>query len=132
MTTKSPVGERPVVVSVASGLWLALGLVFLLLAVFALQQVAVGLADDPIVLLFAPVFVLIGAAFLVLARLFRCGRDTRIALAVLGGVVALAALVFFFLLAVPLLLVVVPAVVLQYRPATARWLAAAQQARPAA
>jgi ABC-type Na+ efflux pump permease subunit len=132
MTTKSPVGERPVVVSVAGGLWLALGLVFLLLAVFALQQVAVGLADDPIVLLFAPVFVVVGTVFLVLAQRFRRGRDTRVALAVLGALAVLAALFFFFLLAVPLLLVVVPAVVLQYRPATARWLADAQRSRPTA
>lgn len=131
MTTRSSAGERPTVVSVASGLWLALGVVFLLFAALALQQVAVGFADDPIALLFPPVFLLLGVAFLVLARLLRRGRDTRIVLAVLGGVVAVAALLFFRLLAVPLLLVVVPAVVLQYRPAAARWLAAARPTRTA-
>ena len=121
--------DRPGTLKAATWLWFGFGMVFLLLGVAAFAQVSTGLARDPIILLGAPLAVLLGIVFLALARLLRRGRDTRIALAVLGVVLLIFALVFVRLLAVVFLLVVVPAIVLQYRPEGGRWLTSAKTAR---
>lgn len=115
--------SRPKTMRVASGLWLALQVVFMVLGVGGFLEAASGVSSgDPLILLMAPVALVIGGVFLVLRRMLNRGKDVRIALSVLGGLPAVAALVFVLPLGVILLLVVGPAIALMFRPASNDWI----------
>ncbi|MEQ7011167.1 hypothetical protein ABN028_33840 [Actinopolymorpha sp. B17G11] len=106
-----PVEQRPRAVTVAAGLWLALGIV---LAVAALwywaQQSGTGASLSPVVVFLV---VGLGVVFVVAStRLRRGSAVARIVLTVLGGL---------FILALWPIPVVVPAVVLQFLPASNAW-----------
>jgi NADH:ubiquinone oxidoreductase subunit 6 (subunit J) len=108
-----------------------MGVLFVLGGLAAFSEISAGLADDLIVLILAPLVLLFGVGFVILGRLLKRGRDTRIALTVIGVLLLLFALFFVRLLAVLLLVLVVPAIVLQYRPDSGRWLKTSRAARAA-
>jgi hypothetical protein len=127
--SQSVAGERPQPVAIAAGLWLAVGVLFVLGGLGAFSEISTGLTRDPIILIMAPLSLLFGIAFAVLGRMLKRGRDTRIPLTVAGVLLLVFAVVFVRLLAVPLLVFVVPAIILQYRPTSGRWFTASREAR---
>lgn len=108
-----------------------MGVLFVLGGLAAFSQIAGGLTRDPIILIMAPLSLLFGAVFVILGRLLKRGRDTRIALTVIGVLLLLFAFAFVRLLAVLLLVLVVPAIALQYRQDSGRWLTTSREARAA-
>jgi FtsH-binding integral membrane protein len=106
-----PAEQPPRAVTIAAGLWLALGI---LLAVAALwywaQQSGTGASLSPVAVLLV---VGLGGVFVVASTRLRCGSGAaRIVLTVLGGL---------FLLVLWPIPVVVPAVVLQFLPTSNAW-----------
>jgi hypothetical protein len=124
--TATPALQRPRPLGIAAALWLVVGVLFVLGGFGGFAQIGVGMVDDPIMLVMVPVILLVGIGFVVLSRLLKRGRDTRIALTAIGTIVVLFWLWSVKILALPLLLLVVPAIVLQYRPDSGRWLASAR------
>jgi ABC-type transport system involved in multi-copper enzyme maturation permease subunit len=116
---------------IASGVWLAVGVLFVLGGLAAFSEIANGLADDPIILIMAPLSLLFGVVFVILGRLLKRGRDTRIALTVIGALLLVFAFAFVQILAVLLLVLLVPAIVLQFRPDSGRWLTMSREVRAA-
>jgi predicted branched-subunit amino acid permease len=120
--------RRPRTVSIASGLWLALGVLWVLGGLAAFAEIGTGASGgDPIILVMAPLSVAVGALFLVLRRKFARGSDTRIALAVLGAIVLLFGFVGGPILLVFMVLLVVPALVLQCQRRSSQWFTALRQ-----
>lgn len=117
--------HRPRPVTIASGLWLALGVLWVLGGLAAFAEIGTGVSGgDPIILVMAPVSVVVGAVFLILRRKLARGSDTRIALTVLGSIVVLFGYfgpLIFLVLWLPL---VAAAIVLQYRPSSNQWFTA--------
>ncbi|MEV4757338.1 hypothetical protein AB0J86_19785 [Micromonospora sp. NPDC049559] len=101
---------RPRTVGVAGGLWITLGV---LLAVAGALTAFQALGNGELTMVLAGVLVGgLGAAFWASGVSLRRGRDTRVVLTVLGGLLSL--FVWPALLAVP-------AIVLQYRASSRRW-----------
>lgn len=121
-------GQRPRPLGIAAALWLVVGVLFVLASLGGFAQISLGMADDPIMLIMVPLILLFGIGFIVLSRLLKRGRDTRIALTAIGTLMALFWLWTVQIFAVALLLLVVPAIVLQFRPDSGRWLANARTA----
>ncbi|KJK52674.1 hypothetical protein UK23_03500 [Lentzea aerocolonigenes] len=92
--------KRPLVVTIAWVLWLALGLVIVLGSLYQ----DIRLANILIAIY--------GGVLLLFNRQLKRGRDRRLVLSVMGGI---------FCLALWPLLVVVPAIVLQYLPESRLW-----------
>ncbi|MEV4578003.1 hypothetical protein AB0K16_32630 [Nonomuraea jabiensis] len=119
-TDWTPPPARPWTVTIASALWICLG------SVLGLAMISFALGPEQLTLstgLFT-VVVWIGVAvtFIVLAKFMREGSDgARIALTVLGSM---------FLLGLWPALFVLPAVVLQFRPASNAWFQAVKAGRP--
>jgi hypothetical protein len=134
MSSQSAAGGRPRVLAIAGGLWLALGVLWMVFGLASFTVLIYGPVDDPIMYFIPPLVVLIGVAFVVLARLLGQGRDTRIPLTVLG--IALVVLCVFFLgffavfVGLLLLVWVGAATVLQFLPDSGSWLKSSRQARP--
>jgi hypothetical protein len=110
----NPLPPRPRTVSIASGLWIALGVIFVLGTISYLgSPQPAALTAGPII---PDLLLVMGGAFIVLGSRMRRGRrNNRTALTVLGAI----ALIGLW----PVLLVV-PAIVLQYRPDSTAWLRA--------
>jgi Trk-type K+ transport system membrane component len=105
------------------------GVLFVLASLGGFAQISLGMADDPIMLVMVPLILLFGIGFIVLSRMLKRGRDTRIALTAIGTLMALFWLWSVQIFAVALLLLVVPAIVLQYRADSGRSLATTRGAR---
>lgn len=122
-TAASAKASRPKTVKIASGLWLAMGAVLVVVGLGGLTEAGTGVSGgDPLILLMAPAALVLGVLCLVLRRLLNRGKDVRIALSVIGGVLTVAALVFVLPLGVILLLVVGPAVALLFRRDSTEWI----------
>jgi hypothetical protein len=134
VTSRSAVGGRPRALAIASGLWLALGILWTLGGLASFTVLIYGPVDDPIMYFMPPLIVLFGVVFMLLARKLGRGRgrgrDTRIPLAILGVGLTLFWVIFalavFWFLAVPLVLWVGAAVVLQFLPDSGAWLKSAR------
>ncbi|MFF4624424.1 hypothetical protein [Nonomuraea jabiensis] len=116
----TPPPPRPRTVTIASTLWICLGSVLGLAMIYS----AFGPGQPTLSTGMSTVVVWIGVAvtFIVLAKFMREGSDgARIALTVLGSM---------FLLGIWPALVVIPAIVLQFRPASNAWFQAVKAGRP--